>query len=141
MAERHVLSRLAGQLLLGGPGCTAGELIVTLVSAVLALAWLALVHATVPLGARALLTVALASATAGSLYVLRLGVRADELNLIQRLAQVIAAEMTLSRSFVRVQELTRQLVPWEQMGFARYDPRTRQMELSPTGAQPAPFFA
>ena len=44
-----------------------------------------------------------ALATAGSLYVLRLGVRADELNLIQRLAQAIAAELTLSRSFERVQ--------------------------------------
>jgi methyl-accepting chemotaxis protein len=73
--------------------------------------------------------------------VLRLGVRADELNLIQRLAQVIAAEMTFSRSFVRVQELTRQLVPWEQMGFARYDPRTRQMELvADTAAQAGTTF-
>jgi methyl-accepting chemotaxis protein len=73
--------------------------------------------------------------------VLRLGVRADELNLIQRLAQAIAAELTLSRSFERVQELTRQLVPWEQMGFARYDPRTRQMELvADTAAQPGATF-
>ena len=117
------------------------ESIVYLVSAVLALGWLALVHAAIPAGPRALLTGALALVTAGSLYVLRLGVRADELNLIQRLAQVIAAEMTLSRSFVRVQELTRQLVPWEQMGFARYDPRTRQMELvADTAAQPGATF-
>ena len=72
---------------------------------------------------------------------LRLGVHADELQLIQRLAQAIAADMSLSRSFARVQELTRQLVPWEQMGFARYDPRTRQMELlADTAAQPdTPF--
>jgi len=117
------------------------ESIVYLVSAALALAWLALVHASLPTAPRALLTGALAVATAGSLYVLRLGVRADELNLIQRLAQVIAAEMTLSRSFVRVQELTRQLVPWEQMGFARYDPRTRQMELvADTASQPGAAF-
>ena len=88
-----------------------------------------------------LLAGVLALATAGSLYVLRLGVRADELNLIQRLAQAIAAELTLSRSFERVQELTRQLVPWEQMGFARYDPRTRQMELvADTAAQPGTTF-
>jgi methyl-accepting chemotaxis protein len=79
--------------------------------------------------------------SAGSLYVIRLGVRADELHLIQRLAQVIAAEMNLSRSFSRVQELTRQLVPWEQMGFARYDPRTRQMELlADTAAQAGAVF-
>ena len=117
------------------------ESIVYLMSAALALGWLALVHASIPLGPRVLLTAALGLATAGSLFVLRLGVRADELNLIQRLAQVIAAEMSLTRSFVRVQELTRQLVPWEQMGFARYDPRTRQMELvADTAAQPGAAF-
>jgi methyl-accepting chemotaxis protein len=117
------------------------ESIVYLVSAVLALGWLALLHGTAPFEARLLLAGVLALATTGSLYVLRLGVRADELNLIQRLAQAIAAELTLSRSFERVQELTRQLVPWEHMGFARYDPRTRQMELvADTAAQPGATF-
>ena len=51
--------------------------------------------------------------------------------------QVIAAELTLHRSFERVQALTRQLVPWEHMGFARYDQRTRQMELVADTAAPA----
>jgi methyl-accepting chemotaxis protein len=91
------------------------ETIVYLVSAALALAWLTLLHSAVPIGPRLLLGGALGLATAGTLYVLRLGVRADELNLIQRLAQVIAAELTLSHSFERVQQLTRQLVPWEHM--------------------------
>jgi len=117
------------------------ESIVYLVSAALALTWLAVAHAVIPLGTRALLFAALGIATAGSLQVLRLGVRADELNLIQRLAQVIAAELTLTQSFKRVQELTRQLVPWEQMGFARYDARTRQMELvADTAAPPGTTF-
>ncbi|HYU30295.1 MAG TPA: methyl-accepting chemotaxis protein [Gemmatimonadales bacterium] len=117
------------------------ESIVYLVSAVLALGWLALLHATLPAGPRVLVTAGLAMGTAGSLYVLRLGVRADELHLIQRLAQVIAAELTLTESFKRVQELTRQLVPWEQMGFARYDVRTRQMELvADTAAPPGKTF-
>src|SRR6266496_3492926 len=117
------------------------ESIVCLVSAVLAVGWLALLHATLPAGPRVLVTAGLAMGTAGSLYVLRLGVRADELHLIQRLAQVIAAELTLTESFKRVQELTRQLVPWEQMGFARYDARTRQMELvADTAAQPGKAF-
>ena len=105
------------------------EVIVCLVSALLAVAWLALLQATIPIRPRLFLAGSLALATAGSLYVLSLGVRADELNLIQRLAQVIAAELTLHRSFHRVQELTRRLVPWEHMGFARYDSRTRQMEV------------
>src|SRR6266550_2493205 len=117
------------------------ESIVFLVSAVLAIGWLALLHATLPAGPRVLVTAGLAMGTAGSLYVLRLGVRADELHLIQRLAQVIAAELTLTESFKRVQELTRQLVPWEQMGFARYDARTRQLELvTDTAAQPGKPF-
>jgi methyl-accepting chemotaxis protein len=117
------------------------EAVVSLVSAVLALASLALAHGGLPAGPTAALAAALAVATGGSLYVTRQGVHADELHLIQRLAQVIAADMSLSRSFARVQELTRQLVPWEQMGFARYDPRTRQMELlADTAAQPGATF-
>jgi len=105
------------------------ETIIYLASVGLALAWLALTHAALPTGPGALVAAALIVATLGSLYVMRLGVHADELRLVQRLAQAIAAEMTLSRSFSQVQQLTRQLVPWEQMGFARYDARERQMEL------------
>jgi methyl-accepting chemotaxis protein len=117
------------------------ESIVYLVSAALALGWLAVVHAVMPAETRGLLIVALVAATTGSLQVLRLGVHADELNLIQRLAQAIAAELTLTQSFERVQQLTRQLVPWEHMGFARYDARTRQMELvADTAAQPGMTF-
>jgi len=117
------------------------ETIVYFVSTALALAWFALTHAGLPGGGDLVLAATLAVGTGGSLYVLRLGVHADELQLIQRLAQAIAADMSLSRSFARVQELTRQLVPWEQMGFARYDPRTRQMELlADTAAQPGTPF-
>jgi len=105
------------------------ETIIYLASAGLALGWLALTRSTLPTGPGALVAAALVLATLGSLYVMRLGVHADELRLVQRLAQAIAAEMTLSRSFSQVQQLTRQLVPWEQMGFARYDARERQMEL------------
>jgi len=97
------------------------ESIVYLVSAALAVGWFGAVHATIPGETRVLLFTALALGTAGSLHVLRLGVRADELN--------------------RIQELTRQLVPWEQMGFARYDARTRQMELvADTAAQAGSTF-
>ena len=117
------------------------ESIVYLMSVALSLGWLGAVQASIPGATRVLLFAALALGTVGSLQVLRLGVRADELQLVQRLAQVIAAELSLSHSFQRVQELTRQLVPWEQMGFARYDPRTRQMELvADTATQPGSSF-
>jgi len=117
------------------------ETIIYLASVALALAWFALAHAAMPTGPTTLVAASLLLATIGSLYVIQLGVHADELRLVQRLAQAIAAEMSLSRSFTRVQELTRQLVPWEQMGFARYDARARQMELlADTAAQPGTAF-
>src|SRR6266567_1215917 len=117
------------------------ETIIYLTSVGLALGWLALTHAAMPSGPTALVAAGLVVATVGSAYVIRLGVHADELRLVQRLAQAIAAEMSLTRSFTRVQELTRQLVPWEQMGFARYDARARQMELlADTAARPDTVF-
>ncbi|MGH7607120.1 MAG: hypothetical protein ACREME_07255, partial [Gemmatimonadales bacterium] len=58
------------------------EGIVYLVSAALALGWLALVYSGLPARPAAVIATALALATAGSLYVLRLGVRADELQLV-----------------------------------------------------------
>ena len=117
------------------------ETIIYLTSVALALGWLALTHAAMPSGPTALVAVGLVVATLGSAYVIRRGVQADELRLVQRLAQAIAAEMSLTRSFTRVQELTRQLVPWEQMGFARYDARARQMELlADTAARPDTVF-
>ncbi len=117
------------------------ETIIYLASVALALTWFALAHAVMPSGPTTLVAGSLLLATIGSLYVIQLGVHADELRLVQRLAQAIAAEMSLSRSFNRVQELTRQLVPWEQMGFARYDARARQMELlADTAAQPGTAF-
>jgi len=117
------------------------ETIIYLASVGLALGWLALARSGMPAGPTAFVAAGLILATVGSLYVIRLGVHADELLLVQRLAQAIAAEMSLSRSFTRVQELTRQLVPWEQMGFARYDARARQMELlADTAAQSGAAF-
>jgi len=117
------------------------ETIIYLASVALALAWFAWAHTAMPTAPTALVAGGLLLATLGSLYVIRLGVHADELRLVQRLAQAIAAEMSLSRSFTRVQELTRQLVPWEQMGFARYDARSRQMELlADTAAQAGTAF-
>src|SRR5216683_2300921 len=108
------------------------EAIVYVTSAALALGWLGLTSgagAGLSAGPLAVLASALAAATAGSVYIIRMGVRADELQLIQRLSQAIAAEINLARSFQHIQTLTRRLVPWEHMGFARYDAKRREMEL------------
>src|SRR5207245_1616009 len=106
-------------------------------SALLALGWLRLVHADLGAGAALPLGIALTTATVGSLSVMRRAVRADELQLVQGLSQAIAADINLARSFGRIQELTRRLVPWEQMGFARYDAQTHEMAMIPDTAPPA----
>src|SRR5713101_3303802 len=51
------------------------------------------------------------------------------LALIQDLSQAIARDISLAKSFPRIRELARRLVPWEHMGFARYDAGTNEMEL------------
>jgi len=105
------------------------ETIVYASSVGLALAWLRLAHAGLGPLETAVVGAAIAAATAISVYVIRLGVRADELALIQGLSQAIARDISLAKSFGRIQELTRRLVPWEQMGFARYDAHTNEMAL------------
>jgi methyl-accepting chemotaxis protein len=62
-------------------------------------------------------------------WVARLGVRSDELRLIQRLSSAIAADINLDRSFATIQELTRRLVPWDHMGFARYDEARHELTI------------
>lgn len=97
--------------------------------AVLALGWLGAVHAAIPDLARLVLVVILIGLTAGSGHVIRRAVRGDGLRLVQDMSEALATDISLTRSFERLQALMRRLVPWEQMGFARYDARTRQMEL------------
>ena len=112
------------------------EAIVYAAAAILAVGWLRLVHGAlepdVATGAGGLLVVA----TATSLHVIRRAVRADELQLIHGLSQTIAGHISLAQSFARIQQLTRRLVPWEQMGFARYDVRANQMEVVADTALP-----
>lgn len=105
------------------------EAVVYANSAALALGWLALAQAgleatqALPIGA------GLLGATAASLSVIRRAVRADELALIQDLSQAIATDISLAKSFQRIQQLTGRLVRWEQMAFARYDAAANEMEL------------
>ena len=69
------------------------ETIVYACSVGLALAWLRLSHAGLAPLETLVVGAALAAATATSVYVIRLGVRADELALIQGLSQVIARHL------------------------------------------------
>src|SRR5207302_289261 len=67
-------------------------------AALLTLGWLRLVHADLGLGTALPLGLALATATVGSLSVMRRAVRADELQLVQGLSQAIAADINLAHS-------------------------------------------
>src|SRR6266571_1919755 len=105
------------------------EAVVYACSVGLALACLALAHASIDMIGFLVIGVVLVSAAVASVSVIRRGVHADELALIQGLSQAIARDISLAKSFPRIQELARRLVPWEHMGFARYDAGTNEMEL------------
>lgn len=105
------------------------EAVVYVMSAVLALGWLWGISTGGPLAYRVAVVAALVSLTAGAHWIARTGVRADELRLLHRLSRAIAAEVDLQRNFATIQELTRQLVPWDHMGFASYDETRNEMEL------------
>src|SRR2546422_2413101 len=105
------------------------EAVVYACSVGLALACLALVHAGLDTGGFLVIGAAIVGVAVASASVIRRGVHADELALIQGLSQAIARDISLAKSFPRIQELARRLVPWEHMGFARYDAGTNEMEL------------
>ena len=105
------------------------ESIIYVTSAGLALAGLTLAVSSPPPLALFVFAGILASAAATSVYVIRLGVRADELHLIQRLAQAIAGNISLTRNFPVIQQLTARLVSWESMTFARFDPQRHEMDV------------
>ncbi len=105
------------------------EAAVYLLSAALGLAflWVSTQEATLPYYAVTLGVLVLYAVLAH--WVARLGVKSDELHLIQRLARAIAADINLERNFATIQDLTRRLVPWDHMGFARYDEARHEMEI------------
>ena len=105
------------------------EAVVYACSVGLALASLALAHAGLDMVGFLVIGAAIVSAAVASVSVIRRGVHADELALIQGLSQAIARDISLAKSFPRIQELARRLVPWEHMGFARYDAGTNELEL------------
>src|SRR5438876_3617446 len=105
------------------------EAVVYACSVGLALASVDLAHAGLDMIGLLVIGALLVGAAVASVSVIRRGVRADELALIQGLSQAIAGDISLARSFPRIQELARRLVRWEHMGFARYDPLTNEMEL------------
>ncbi len=97
------------------------EAVTSLAGSALAIAWAGLLTAGIPIGPTVAISGALLCGGWLAYWVIRAAVRADELRLVQGLADTVAAEVSIQSSFPRIQELTDRLVPWENMGFTRYD--------------------
>ena len=112
------------------------ESVVFLLSAALALAWIEVVSRSLSAGLVLGFGVALVGATVLAHWVAQEGVRADELRLVERLSRAIVGDVNLQRSFATIQPLTQRLVPWKDMGFARFDPAAREfVQVVDTSAQ------
>lgn len=105
------------------------ESIVYVLSATLGLAWFLAMSVPAPFVWRAGTFILLVALSALAHYVSRTGVHADELALIQRFTSALATDVDLNRNFVTIQDLTARLVPWHEMGFARYDEARHEFEV------------
>ena len=105
------------------------ESVVYVLCAVLAIGWLLAMGIAAPPPWRIGAAVLLVATTALAHWIARTGVKAEELAMIQRLSRAIAADISLERNFETIQVLTRGLVPYEHMGFARYHEAGHEMEL------------
>jgi methyl-accepting chemotaxis protein len=105
------------------------EGVISAAGSALAIGWVALATSEVSPAAATTLAGVLLGAGWLTYWVVQTAVRTDELALVQGLAGAVAAEVDIEKSFHLIQELTRQLVPWEHMGFARYDSATDEVEL------------
>lgn len=115
--------RIAWALTIRWEGITA------IFAAALALGWSALATANASTTDAVALSAVLILSTAALHFTLKRAVHADELRLVNRLAEAVAADASIERSFERIQQATQALVPWEHMGFARYDEASNEMEL------------
>jgi len=82
-----------------------------------------------PVAARVFFGIVLTIVALGLWYALRLGIRADELRLVQNLARTIAANADLKASFTAVRSLVGRLLPWDHMGLAYYRREQNEIEI------------
>ncbi len=120
---------LSGVSRIGWALTTRWEGITALFAAALALGWSALATSDVSTIEAVALSAVLILSTAALHFTLKRAVHADGLRLVNRLAEAVAADASIERSFERIQQVTQELVPWEHMGFARYDEASNEMEL------------
>lgn len=113
------------------------EAITSLAGNALAVAWVGLLAA----DARAPVALAVGALLGGLgwlvFWVIRAAVRADELRLVQGIADAVASDTSIRSNFQRICEMAGQLVPWENMGFARYEPQRHEMVVIADTVSPA----
>ena len=97
------------------------ESLVYLLSAVLGVTWFRIATPDLAPGLIVGLSLALVGFTALAHWIVHKGIRADELGLAERLSRAIAGDVNLERSFRTIQDLVRRLVPWDELGVARWD--------------------
>ncbi len=117
------VSRIAWALTTRWEGITA------LFAAALALGWSALATSNASTMDAVALSAVLLLSTVALHFTLKRAVHADELRLVNRLAEAVALDASIERGFERIQQVTQALVPWEHMWFARYDEASNEMEL------------
>ena len=105
------------------------EVVVTVTGLAFAVGWVTLLQSRPDALQAIIVATLLLGGIAMLFWVTRTAVHADELRLVQGLAGAVAAEVSIERSFARIQMITRHLVPWENMGFARYDAERDELEL------------
>jgi methyl-accepting chemotaxis protein len=104
------------------------ESIVYLLSAALALGALETVTSTLPAVLVAGFGAGLLALAMVAHWIARKGIQADELALVEQLSRAIAAEVNFERNFTAIQQLTKRLMPWDNMGLARYDASHNRFE-------------
>jgi len=121
------------------------ESIVYLLSAALSLAAIATVTGDLPTLLVGAFGAGLLALTAVAHWIARKGIHADELTLVEQLSRAIAADVNLERNFAAIQQLTQRLMPWDQMGFARFDAResrfARLLDTAPDRPRASTFGA
>lgn len=106
------------------------ELVSAFLAASLAMGWVAFAVApAISVGQVLIVGAALVAATVGAHGLLAKAVDSDQLQLVRRLAPSILADLNIARSFERIQAVTRHFVTWEHMGYGRYDPKARDIEI------------
>lgn len=72
-------------------------------------------------------------------WLVKKGAVGESLELVQRLTRVMSARPELGRALTEIEQLTRSLVPWDEMGIASYDPRGHEfVVVTDTGGALAP---